>query len=345
MKKQVSILSFAWIFLAGILASVSLSSCKKDAAEDTAAPSISGVTTLDDRSTQLGNGTYSQWILIKGAHLATTFKVDFNGVLAADSLIWANDTSVTVKIPGPLPGATSNPITVYTKYGSATYEFTILQPAPTITGFNPVSGGAGDMVTITGDWFTNLISVKFGTIDATIVSSNKTEIKVEVPAGVSQAYIFVTTSGGTTQSASAFGFRFVVYDDALNSMFWAGGWGGTADYNSTEVVKRGTKSIKVNYAGGWGSPIQIGGGTLDLSTYVAIKISIYGGPGTNFNKVKLTINGSASNGQELILREGQWTDFTIPLNTLGSPATLNEIWVQEFSGVGGVIYVDDFGLI
>ena len=321
------------------------SSCKKDSNEDNSAPVVNSVTSLTDRETPLPSGTYSQWILIKGAHLATTYKVDFNTVLAVDSLIWANDTSVTVKIPGPLPGATSNPITVYTKYGQVTYDFTILQPAPTISGFNPVSGDAGDVVTITGDWFTNLVSVKFGTADATVVSSTKNEIKVQVPAGVSQAYIIVTTSGGTTQSAAAFGFKFVVFDDAVNSMFWSGGWGGSADYNNTTIVKRGTKSIKINYAGGWGSPIQLGGGTLDLATYPAVKISIYGGPGTNNNKVKLILNGSASNGQELVLVEGQWTNFTIPLNTLGSPGTLTEIWLQEFSGIGGIVYVDDFGLI
>ena len=344
-KNKYSVQRYTTILLSMLLTVLFFTACKKSDTEDKSGPTVSSVTDLTNRTTPLASGTYSQWILIKGAHLATTYKVDFNSVLAADSLIWANDTSVTVKIPGPLPGATSNPITVYTKYGQVTYDFTILQPAPTITGFNPVSGGAGDVVTITGDWFTNLVSVKFGTADATVLSSTKTSIQVSVPPGVSQAYIIVTTSGGTTQSASAFGFKFVVFDDAVNAMFWSGGWGGSADYNNTTIVKRGTKSIKINYAGGYGSPIQLGGGTLDLSTYTAVKVSIYGGPGTNNNKVKLVLNGSASNGQELILVEGQWTDFTIPLNTLGSPGTLSEIWLQEFSGVGGIVYVDDFGLI
>jgi hypothetical protein len=344
MNKNIKILinGLLGILFAGLI----FSSCKKSSTEDTNPPSIKNITTLSNRVDTLTSGRYSQWVLIKGAHLATTYKVDFNTVLAADSLIWADDTSVTVKIPGPLPGATSNPVTVYTKYGQATYNFTILQPPPTITGFNPVSGNAGDVVTITGDWFTNLVSVKFGTTNATIVSSTKTQIKVQVPTGISQAYLFVTTAGGTTQSTGAFGFKFIVYDDAVNSMFWTGGWGGSADFNNTTIVKRGTKSIKVSYSGGYGSPIQLGGGSLNLTGYTAVKLSIYGGPGSNNNKVKLTLNGAASSGQELILQEGQWKDFTIPLNTLGNPATLNEIWVQEFSGTSSeVIYVDDFGLI
>lgn len=321
-------------------------SCKKEAV-NTAPPTLSGVTTLNNRVTNLDKATYAQWILIKGANLATTNKVDFNGVEIYDSLFYANDTSITVKVPGPLQGATINPITVYTKYGQATLNFTILQPPPVINSFSPVSGSAGDIVTISGDWFTNLTNVKFGDIQATIVSSNKTEIKVKVPDGVALAYIFITTSGGTTKSAGAFGFKYIIYDDALNADWWTGGWGGTADYSSTEKVKRGINSIKVNYAGGWGSPIGIGmGTTVSASGYTAIKLSIYGGPGSNNNKVKLILNGSASNGQELILTEGKWTDYTIPLNMLGNPQKIEQIWLQEFSnGATTLIYVDDIGLI
>lgn len=183
--------------------------CKKDK-DGGQPPVITKITTLNDRGTGLGNATYSQWILIKGSHLSSTQKVDFNGVEVDASQIFANDTSVTVQVPGPLPGATKNPVTVYTRYGQATLDFNVLQPAPVITSFTPVSGGAGDVVTITGDWFTNLVGVKFGTVDATVVSSTKTEIKVTVPDGVSQAYLIVTTSGGTTQSTGAFGFKYVM---------------------------------------------------------------------------------------------------------------------------------------
>lgn len=347
--KQI-ILKSAAIFLILMLvlsSGIILSSCKKDNVGDTAAPTIDKVTTLTDRGASLPAGTYSQWILIKGQHLGTTFKVDFNGTLAADSLMFANDSSVTVQIPGPLTGISDNPITVFTKYGQATYSFVINQPPPTITSFNPVSGSADDIVTISGDWFTNVTSVKFGTANATILSSSKNEIKVKLPAGVSQAYIFVTTSGGTTKSANAFGFKFIVYDDAVNSMFWiGGGWGGTSALNSTEVVKRGKYSVKISYAGGYGSPMQLGGGSLSLVGYTKVKISIYGGPGTTNNKVKLVLNGNGSKGVELVLVAGQWTDYSISLSDLGDPATLNEIWLQEYSGTNSeYIYVDDFGLI
>ncbi|WP_025146490.1 IPT/TIG domain-containing protein [Pedobacter jeongneungensis] len=331
---------FSILFLAAFF-----SACKKENT-DSASPVLTSVTTLTDRNTGLSNATYSQWILIRGRHLASANQVDFNGTLISRDMIFANDTSITVQVPGPLAGATSNPITVTTAYGQATLAFNILQPAPVIGQFSPVSGSVGDVVTITGDWFTNLESVKFGTVAATVVSSSKTEIKVRVPAGGDQSYIFVTTSGGTSRSANIFGFKYIIYDDALNTSWWSGGWGGTTNYASTEVVKRGLRSIRVNYVGGWGSPIQIGGGNLATAGYTAIKISIYGGSGSNNNKVKLILNGSASSGQELILTEGKWTDYNIPLSTLGNPTAINEIWLQEFSnGATTLVYVDDLGLI
>jgi hypothetical protein len=335
------------ILLLTIAFGLLLISCKKESG-DTATPVIKNITALTNRTDTLSSARYSQWILIKGAHLATTYKVDFNGTVAVDSLVFADDTSVAVKIPGPLTGATTNPVTVYTQYGQATYNFIILPPAPTITGFNPVSGGTGDTVTITGDWFSNLVSVKFDNTAATVISSTRTQIKVKVPAGISQAYIYVATSGGTTKSASAFGFKFIIYDEVANtSAFWVGGgWGGSTDYQNTAIVKRGIYSIKVNYSGGWGSPIQMGGGTLSLTGYTAVKISIYGGTGSNNNKIKLILNTSASNGVELVLSEGKWTDYTILLSDLGNPSSLTDIWLQEFSGVASeIIYVDDFGLI
>ena len=60
-------------------------------------------------------------------------------------------------------------------------------------------------------------------------------------------------------------------------------------------------------------------------------------------KVKIVFNGAG--GYEIILgAEGQWTDYAIPLSSISAATSLNEIWLQEFSGVGFTIYVDAMGL-
>jgi hypothetical protein len=153
-----------------ILLLTTIFSCKKEDNTHAVPPSITGVTDLTNRGTALSSVKYGEWIVIKGAHLATTFKVEFNTVLVADSLYYADDSTVTVKIPANLPDPINNPITVTTKYGTATYGFKIMQPAPIITRFNPEAGLAGDVVTISGNHFNGVTEVKFGTAVATIIS-------------------------------------------------------------------------------------------------------------------------------------------------------------------------------
>ena len=109
-----------------ILLLTTIFACKKENVENTAPPLINNVTDLINRGTPLQSVKYGEWIVIKGANLATTNKVDFNTVLVADSLYYADDSTVTVKIPTNLPDPINNPITVTTKYGSATYGFKII---------------------------------------------------------------------------------------------------------------------------------------------------------------------------------------------------------------------------
>ena len=186
--------------------------------------------------------------------------------------------------------------------------------------------------------------MKFDDIPATIVSSTSTEIKVEIPAGVVQAKIFVETAGGITESTGSFGFKRIIYDDAMGEGFqlW-GGWGGTQDLENTTIVKRGTRSIK-RVTEGW-SALQIwdSGSTLNLGTDVtAVKVSIYA---ETTGKLNIVFNGDAAHGKVIDVVAGQWLDFTIPVSEITNQTTLSQIWVQEFSGAGNVIYIDDFGFI
>jgi len=62
---------------------------------------------------------------------------------------------------------------------------------PVITSFNPISGSSGDIITITGDNFSQQSGnniVKVGPLTSAVVSSTVTEIQVKLPSGI-------TTSG------------------------------------------------------------------------------------------------------------------------------------------------------
>lgn len=331
-------------FLLLLLGSL-FTSCKKDDTEDMAPPVITGVTDLADRDNMLPTADFDQWIIIRGAHLATTYQVDFNGELAFDSLFYANDTAITVKIPKTLPDPVNNPITVTTRYGTATYNFQILQPPPVVTGFDPVAGDEGTEVTITGDFFNGATSVKFNDVETPILATTRSTIKVKVPAGQTYGIITVTTPVGSAQSEKVFGFRLLVYDEALAAGWSNTSWSCTNDFAHMDTVKRGTYSLLSAFTGAWGAVrVSKASPSIDLTGFVGVKFSIYGGELSEAKKVKLSINGVTASGYTVTLKAGEWTDFQIPLSSLGNPTTLSTLTFQEFSGVKQRILFDDVGL-
>lgn len=351
-----------------------ISACKKDDHNSTGNPVITRVRTVSktttdsitrqvnldssatvpqtsvvafDSTTTIGK-LNTQYAII-GEHLGKTTQVLVNGYAVYFNPALVTDKSIIFTLPATAPwgAAQENKIRVVTGAGTAEFAFNVQQPPATITGLNPVAAGAGEVITITGTVFDGVSSVRFDTKEAQIVSSTSTTIKVKVPEGIVQAYVYVTTPGGTARSVAAFGFKKIIFDDVLAAGFDAwGGWGGSISLSSMAVVKRGTNAIAVNYTGAYGSPLQFGysGADLKFSDYTAVKISLYGGAGTEGKKVKLVFNQNG--GKELTLHEGVWTDYLIPLSEIASGDKLSEIWLQEFSGnAPSVVYVDDFGFI
>jgi hypothetical protein len=226
---------------------------------------------------------------------------------------------------------------------------------------NPIDPGTN--LTITGASLDLVTSITFQNAPAvtTFVSQSATQIVVTAPMGITRGQITlgVLNSTVTVQSTDVLEINgaappptiaFPIYDDAVTNNWtsaggWTGGgWGGTANYSNTSPVRAGTKSVRIDYVGGWGSPLQLGGASVNLAPYNTFKISVYGAPGSGGHTVSIAFN-QTNNKYNITVVEGQWTDYVIPISTLTSSTTLNEIWVQEFNGTGGyTIYVDAIGL-
>lgn len=351
MRENNSILSGFSPLMLMIALLLSMYSCKKEQTENTNPPEITAVTDLTSRDIALTAVNYGDWIIIKGKHLATTYKVDFNSVLAADSLIYADDTTVTVKIPVVLPDPADNPITVTTRYGSATYNFRILQPPPTILSFDPMAGAAGEVVTITGYNFGGVTSVKFGTVEATIISGTKDEIKVSVPPGITTAFIYVTTPSGTVRSENLFGLKYEIYTDVLTT-----GWSYSPSSSNvtyvaanTSPVKRGINSLRINFAAAWSYLRLVKSAAMSTTGYEGVKFSLYAPDGFLNKKLRIYLNGSSTPGSYTITvtKTNEWIQYELPFINFGNPATLTQVVFNEFSGTATFprqIYVDDVGL-
>jgi hypothetical protein len=293
---------------------------------------------------------------IVGANLGSVTKVTFNGVVAYFDPAYITNNSVIVTLPTTAPfGATqAGVLAVTTLYGTATFKFSVVQPPPTITSFNPVAAAPGDTVTITGLVLDNATSVKFGTTPATIVSNTSTQLKVLVPAGVVEALISVTTAGGTTVSTATFGFKYLIYLNGLTTG-WGGNGGGYTGYsgtvfnfNNTTNPGVGKTSIAATFGGQY-SAMQIGyGGATPVSVsalgLTAVKFSVYGGANSkNGDQLQVAVNGNYK--VIITINAGTYTDFTIPLSAFGTLTNITEFVLQTFQASGETIYVDYIGFI
>lgn len=77
-------------------------------------------------------------------------------------------------------------------------------PAPTVSGFAPTSGGTGTPVVISGANFTDATSVTFNKTAATFTIDSNGQISTTVPAGAKSGKITVVNPGGKTSSKGKF---------------------------------------------------------------------------------------------------------------------------------------------
>ena len=383
-KKMKNLKIYYWVLSALMI--FSIASCKKDKEEGgKGAPVVTRVRTISKADTIPGvvhritldsnsvydertvvasdstvlNGKLNNQYAIIGENLLTTSAVLFNGSSVYFNPALVTDKVIIITIPDGTPFGPSqtNKLTVVTKYGRVDFDFGIQQPPPSITSFDPLAAGAGDIVTINGKIFDGVTAVKFDDVVAQIVGTpTATQIQVRVPVGVVQSYIYVTTPGGTTKSPTSFGFKYIIYDDIL-SPGWGGqgsggydGYGSTRKYNSTEHPKRGVNAIATTVDNGYGAlQLGYGGATLSVtaSGLKSLKFSIYGGAGFKAgDRVQIVINGNYGKAYAVEVTPGAYTDYTVNLSDLGAPETISEITFQTLGvAAPGTFYIDDLGFI
>jgi hypothetical protein len=294
-------------------------------------------------------------LTITGTDLDLTSSVTFTGVTTpVTTFVSKTATQLVVKVPG---GTQKGKVTLTAASGVktvSTADLDVILPAVTSMSPNPVAVGSN--LTVTGTNLDLVKSISFvGATEVTsFVSQTPTQIVVTVPANSAPGKItlFVLNSTLSVKSGTDLGIvgfavaPIIIYDDALTSAWngWTGGgWGGTKDVSNTSPVKSGTKSVRISYVGDWGVPWQLGGATISLAGYTSLKVSIYGGTGSNNQNVNIGFN--EADGKTVTIVEGQWTDFTIPLTQISAATTLTHLYIKKYSTNGDfAIYVDNLGI-
>ncbi|MDR7210614.1 fasciclin domain-containing protein [Flavobacterium piscis] len=224
-------------------------------------------------------------------------------------------------------------------------------PAPVITSLSQVLASSGDVITITGQNFVKVKSVKFGSTAAAITVVSRTEIQATVPSDFdSYALIVVETDFGVS-APSGIGLKYLLYEDSLKGT--GGGWGGEVIWESTEKVSRGTYSIK-KVIGSWEGITMKSNILLNTADYQFVKMSIFS---TESTKIFVNINSAdlynSAKGTTVTLVPGQWNNISIPISDLHpeliAGGNFDEILIQEFSGItispSSIIYIDDLGFL
>lgn len=142
-------------------------------------------------------------VTINGDGFIGATNVSFGGTPASSFTVISPTTIVAVVAAG-----TSGDVSVTTPGGTASLSGFTYALAPTVTSFNPMSGGTGTVVAITGTNFSGATQVRFGAASASSYTVNSsTSISAIVGTG-STGNVFVTTPGGTANSINQF-FTFI----------------------------------------------------------------------------------------------------------------------------------------
>ncbi|MBY0426156.1 MAG: IPT/TIG domain-containing protein [Cytophagales bacterium] len=233
------------------------------------------------------SGSSGTYVVITGTKLSGATGVKFNGVDATSFTVSSN-TTIYAYVPA---GATTGRISVVTPQGTAvsSYDF-VIGSAPSISSIYPTSGVVGSTVYVNGVNFTNLTSVKFGSINATYSVTNSNQLAVVVPAGFSSSTISVTNSSGSSTSSSVFTVGVV----PVVSSFSPG-----SGISGTQVTLTGSgfsSASQVNF-GGISAPFSIISPTRIVTTVpanaVTAPISIINSLGSGVSSNSFVINSPA----------------------------------------------------
>jgi hypothetical protein len=336
-----NILVPGFLFLAGLY----MSSCKKDSAPVYGVPTISRVAQpLDNNG--IDSGSFTQWVIIYGRHLASTQSVSFNDQAVEYKMIYASDTSVTVQIPRAIPQDISNTITVTTKGGTATYNFTTVIPALQLNGMFNEYAPVGDTLILIGQNFdlyaldTSSTTVTFtGGSIVNVIAGSATTLKVIVPADAQPGPVVVNGAAPLNISVATKAW----YHDNRNFLFDMSnftGWNGTAYLSSgpSPAPLNGPYfKVAKSWQGNWSwdpfcsnncaMPAEL---VNDPSQYVnyALKfeMNIPAGPPSLPLKLYMCFNSGnfkeyfydAGAGAYPFSTNGKWETFTVPLKNWGN---------------------------
>jgi hypothetical protein len=299
-------------------------------------------------------------LTVTGTNLDLVTEIIFNeGItILASNFVNQSETEIVVTVPSPVETGTiilkqKSPVDIIT---SQVLEIilpvgTSVTPTPAVPGVDNITIAGTDL-----DLVAQLMLPGGITVSSTsFISQSATEIVMLFPEDAKSGVVNYRTIHGYENtlgvaviipSAGLPPLLVSIYEESLTSLMGqGGGWNSSTDFASAENAREGSLSMKVTYTANWGGGGQ--GGTWGMSPIPVagtevFAFSVYGGAGTDGKQLNVNVKSSGDNIKSVTIKEGQWTDFEIPLSELGNMTEVTEVWFQNHEWLGS-IYIDRVG--
>jgi hypothetical protein len=242
--------------------------------------------------------------------------VKFNGTAAASFSVTA-PTQIRAVVPS---GAITGPISVVTSKGAGTSVSPfVVATNPVIAEFAPTNGPPGTIVTIAGVNFSGLSAVKFGGVNAEVISLvSQTQIRATAPTGSISGPITVTTTQGVGASTNHF---FVTASKPVIT-----GFSPAFGTPGTTVILHG-----LNFAGA--TAVRFNEASANFSVTAQTQITCTVPPGATTGFVSVTTGGGTSLSFEPFVVAPVIASFSPTNGVPDSPVTIRGTNFTQVTGV------------
>ena len=318
---------------------------------------IGVTTTISTMTTQARHGDN---ITFTGNYLNWVDRVTFEGGSVVKNFVSKSMTQLVVTVPGDAKDG----VLVVHYGGTDSMDIkttdTLKISIPKITSMTPNPVDTAANLTITGSNLDLVSSVKFTGVTTPVtsfVSQSATQLVVKVPGPTLRGKLTfgIKNSTLTVESPTDLvvntlpplaDFTAPIYTDAPATNFQDWSYTDTHDFNSTQMVRQGTKSIRAVYGGNGYQGITFHNVASGISTtgYTKLEFSVYADAASNGKKLQVVTNGAYGGAvPQVTLIGGAWTTFSVNLSSMGSPATITEIVLQG-ANFTGTVHIDHVGL-
>jgi hypothetical protein len=216
-----------FLFLTAIVTAIVVS-CSEDDLPNNGQPKVSYVRVTDPAASDsmLVAAGQGQMVAIMGENLQGARELWINDQRATLSPTFITSTSIITRVPSQIPEVITNEMKIIFGDGeSLIYDFAVDISEPVISYMKSEYVNAGDVATISGNYFYEPLTVTFtGGVTGELVTVEDELLEVRVPEGAEPGPITITTNFGVTESD--FWFRdnrhIIASFDGTTSGLWHG---------------------------------------------------------------------------------------------------------------------------